>query len=291
MAKLFLAASSQHGLCDIDADLKVALPLGMPSALLGFLTSRWQDASDTTANSQHMRSAAKVRHENCGYWRQRADRIKDGRAAAKKGRDVVAASPKSGVNTITGEGLADALEGAQVVVDVANAPSFEAKAVLEFFQTSGRNLFAAEEAAGVGHHVALSVVGVDRPRAAIISAPSWPRRICRGVAECATRSCAQTQFFDSGRHAPRRRRRRRCHGRRGARGAAKRHDRDRRSERVRHSDVVGRYLRATGDARAVTADAQAPYFGAVLDDRSLTPGDNPRLGKTRFDDWLSHSKG
>lgn len=62
-------------------------------------------------------------------------------------------------------------------------------------------------------------------------------------------------------------------------------------ERVRLSDVVGRYLRATGDARAVTADAQAPYFGAVLDDRSLTPGDNPRLGKTRFDDWLSHSKG
>jgi uncharacterized protein YbjT (DUF2867 family) len=81
----------------------------------------------------------------------------------KKGHDVVAASPKSGVNTITGEGLADALKGAQVVVDVANSPSFEAKAVLEFFQTSGRNLFAAEKAAGVGHHVALSVVGIDRP--------------------------------------------------------------------------------------------------------------------------------
>ena len=81
----------------------------------------------------------------------------------RKGHEVVAASPKSGVNTITGEGLAAALTGAQVVVDVANSPSFEAKAVLEFFETSGRNLFAAETAAGVGHHVALSVVGVDRP--------------------------------------------------------------------------------------------------------------------------------
>jgi len=80
----------------------------------------------------------------------------------KKGHEVVAASPKSGVNTITGEGLADALAGAQVVVDLANSPSFEDKAVLEFFETSGRNLLAAEAAAGVGHHVALSVVGTDR---------------------------------------------------------------------------------------------------------------------------------
>ena len=80
----------------------------------------------------------------------------------KKGHDVVAASPKSGINTITGEGLADALAGAQVVIDLANSPSFEAKAVLEFFETSGRNLLAAEAAAGVRHHVALSVVGTDR---------------------------------------------------------------------------------------------------------------------------------
>ena len=80
----------------------------------------------------------------------------------QKGHEVVAASPNSGVNTITGEGLADALAGAQVVVDVANSPSFEDKAVLEFFQTAGRNLLAAEAAAGVGHHVALSVVGTDR---------------------------------------------------------------------------------------------------------------------------------
>ena len=80
----------------------------------------------------------------------------------EKGHEVVAASPDTGVNTITGEGLAEALEGARVVVDLANSPSFEDKAVLEFFETSGRNLLAAEAAAGVGHHVALSVVGADR---------------------------------------------------------------------------------------------------------------------------------
>ena len=95
----------------------------------------------------------------------------------KKGHDVVAASPNSGVNTITGEGLADALAGAQVVVDLANSPSFEAKPALEFFQTAGRNLLAAEATAGVGHHIALSVVAPTASRAAAISAPSWPRRI------------------------------------------------------------------------------------------------------------------
>jgi uncharacterized protein YbjT (DUF2867 family) len=80
----------------------------------------------------------------------------------QRGHEVVAASPSSGVNTITGEGLAEALTGAQVVVDVANSPSWEDTAVLDFFETSGRNLLAAEGAAGVGHHVALSVVGTDR---------------------------------------------------------------------------------------------------------------------------------
>src|SRR5438876_6404983 len=83
----------------------------------------------------------------------------------KQGHEVVAASPKSGVNTITGEGLTEALAGAQVVVDVANAPSWEDKAVLKFFETSGRNLLAAEKAAGVRHHVALSVVGTERLQA------------------------------------------------------------------------------------------------------------------------------
>ena len=80
----------------------------------------------------------------------------------RRGQEVVAASPSSGVNTVTGEGLAQALAGAQVVIDVSNAPSWEDNAVLAFFETSGRNLLAAEAAAGVGHHVALSVVGTDR---------------------------------------------------------------------------------------------------------------------------------
>jgi uncharacterized protein YbjT (DUF2867 family) len=81
---------------------------------------------------------------------------------SQQGHEVVAASPSSGVNAVTGEGLAQALAGARVVVDVANSPSFEDKAVLEFFETSGRNLLAAEATVGVGHHVALSVVGADR---------------------------------------------------------------------------------------------------------------------------------
>lgn len=122
----------------------------------------------------------------------------------KKGHDVVAASPKSGVNTITGEGLADALEGAQVVVDVANAPSFEAKAVLEFFQTSGRNLFAAEEAAGVGHHVVLSVVGVDRPPGSDYFRAKLAQEDLSRRPEFPTRSCAQRSFSNS--RAPSRRR-------------------------------------------------------------------------------------
>ena len=94
----------------------------------------------------------------------------------KKGHEVVAASPKSGVNAVTGEGLANALADAQVVVDVANSPSFEDKAVLDFFETSGRNLLAAEAAAGVTHHVALSVVGSERNPEAATSAPRWRRK-------------------------------------------------------------------------------------------------------------------
>ena len=92
------------------------------------------------------------------------------------GHEVVAASPKSGINSITGEGLKEAMTGAQVVVDLSNSPSFEDKAVLDFFETSGRNLFAAEGAAGVGHHVALSIVGIDRTPEMAISAPRSPRR-------------------------------------------------------------------------------------------------------------------
>jgi uncharacterized protein YbjT (DUF2867 family) len=114
----------------------------------------------------------------------------------QKGHGVVAASPSSGVNTITGEGLAAALASAKVVVDVANSPSFEDKAVLEFFETSGRNLLAAEAAAGVGHHVALSVVGTDRlPESGYLRAEMAQETLIKasGIPYTILRS---TQFFE-----------------------------------------------------------------------------------------------
>ena len=121
----------------------------------------------------------------------------------QKGHEVVAASPNTGVNTITGEGLAEALAGAQVVVDVANSPSFEDKAVLEFFETSGRNLLAAEAAAGVGHHVALSVVGTERlPESGYFRAKLAQEKLIKasGIPYTIVRA---TQFFEFvGRHRP-----------------------------------------------------------------------------------------
>ena len=224
------------------------------------------------------------------------------------GHDVVAASPSSGVNTITGEGLADALAGAQVVVDVANSPSFEDKAALEFFETSGRNLLAAEAAAGVGHHVALSVVGTDRllksgyfrakmAQEDLIKASKVPYTILRstqffeflsGIAQSGTDgqtvrlSPAFVQpvvsddvaaaLADVTLGAP-------VNGTVELAGP----------ERVRLDDLVRRFLRANQDARQVVADVYARYFGAELNDQSLTPGDNPRIGPTRFEDWLSRS--
>jgi uncharacterized protein YbjT (DUF2867 family) len=226
----------------------------------------------------------------------------------KKGHDVVAASPNSGVNAVTGEGLAEALAGAQVVIDVANSPSFEDKAVLAFFEASGRNLAAAEAAAGVKHHVALSVVGVDRPLGSgyfraklaqenLIKGSGIPYTIVRStqfyefmgaIAQAGTvgrtvrLSTAKMQpiaadnvadiLADVALAAP-------VNGTIEIAGP----------ERERLSDLVGRFLSATGDRRVVTADPHAPYFGAELDDRSLTPGDQPRLGAIRFDDWLSQS--
>ena len=166
----------------------------------------------------------------------------------QKGHEVVAASPASGVNTITGEGLAEALAGTQIVVDLANSPSFEDDAVLKFFETSGRNLLAAEAAAGVRHHVALSVVGSDRlPDSGYLRAKMAQERLIKasGIPYTIVRS---TQFFEfvSGiaQSAHRRangspvarpaaadhvRRRGRRHGRRHARRAGQRHHRDRRT--------------------------------------------------------------
>jgi uncharacterized protein YbjT (DUF2867 family) len=226
----------------------------------------------------------------------------------QSGHEVVAASPASGVNTITGEGLAEALAGAQVVVDVANAPSWEDKAVLEFFETSGRNLLAAEAAAGVGHHVALSVVGTERLLASgyfrakmaqekLIKASSVPYTIVRstqffefmgGIAQSGTvgqtvhLSPALVQpivsddvaaaMADVTVGAP-------VNGTIEIAGP----------ERVRLDELVGRFLRATQDPREVVTDVHARYSGVELNDQSLTPGDNPRIGATRFEDWLSRS--
>ena len=219
--------------------------------------------------------------------------------------EVLAASPSSGVNTVTGEGLAQALAGAQVVVDVANAPSWEDNAVLAFFETSGRNLLAAEAAAGVGHHVALSVVGTDRlltsgyfrakmAQENLIKASKIPYTILRsteffefvsGIAQSATDgqtvrlSPALVQPIASDDVAdaladiavgkP-------VNGRVEVAGP----------ERIRLDELVRRYLSAKRDARKVMTDVHARYFGTELNDQSLTPGDNPRIGKTRFKDWL-----
>ena len=226
----------------------------------------------------------------------------------EKGHEVVAASPNSGVNTITGEGLADALGGSQVVVDVANSPSFEDRAVLEFFQTSGRNLLAAETAAGVKHHVALSVVGTDRlpdsgylrakmAQESLIKASKIPYTIVRstqffefvnGIAQSATvgqtvrLSPAHLQpiasddvaaaLADVTLGAP-------MNGVIEIAGP----------ERIPLDELARRYLRTTNDPRQVVADAHARYFGTELNDQSLTPGDNPRLGSIRFEDWLSRA--
>jgi uncharacterized protein YbjT (DUF2867 family) len=226
----------------------------------------------------------------------------------QSGHEVVAASPASGVNTITGEGLAEALGGAQVVVDVANSPSWEDKAVLEFFETSGRNLLAAEAAAGVGHHVALSVVGTDRllengyfrakmAQENLIKASKIAYTIVRstqffefvsGIAQSGTvgqtvhLSPALVQpiasddvaaaMADVTLGAP-------VNGTIEIAGP----------ERVRLDELVGRFLSATQDPREVVTDVHARYFGVELNDQSLTPGDNPRIAPTRFEDWLSRS--
>src|SRR6516165_2505470 len=221
------------------------------------------------------------------------------------GHEVVAASRSSGINTITGEGLAKALTGAQVVVDVSNAPSWEDKAVLEFFETSGRNLLAAEAVAGVGHHVALSVVGTDHLLASgyfrakmaqenLIKASKIPFTIVRatqffefvsGIAQSATEGQTvrvppalmqpiaaddvAAVVADVALAKP-------LNGTFELAGP----------EPIRQDALVRQFLAATGDARTVTTDPKALYYGLEMNDQSLAPGDNPRIGPTRFEDWL-----
>jgi uncharacterized protein YbjT (DUF2867 family) len=222
------------------------------------------------------------------------------------GHEVAAASPASGVNTITGEGLAEALAGAQVVVDVANSPSFEDKAVLEFFETSGRNLLAAEATAGVGYHVGLSVVGADRlPENGYLRAKMAQEKLIK-TSRIPYTIIRSTQFFeflggivaqsetdgqtvrlspalvqpiasddvaaavaDATLGAP-------VNGTVEVAGP----------ERVSLAELVQRFLSAKQDPRKVIPDIHSRYFGTELNDQSLIPGDNARIGPTSFEAWL-----
>jgi uncharacterized protein YbjT (DUF2867 family) len=227
----------------------------------------------------------------------------------RRGHEVVPASPSTGVNTVTGQGLAEALIGTQVVVDVANAPSWEDSAVLAFFETSGRNLLAAEVVAGVGHHIALSVVGTDRLLASgyfrakmaqenLIKASKIPYTIVRatqffefvgGIAESA--SDGQTVRLPPALMRP-------IVSDDVAAALAdvavadplKRTVDLAGPETIRMDDVVRQFLVASGDTREVITDPQGRYFGIAVNDQSLIPGDNPRIGSTRFENWLSSSR-
>ncbi|RCW81925.1 SDR family oxidoreductase [Phyllobacterium bourgognense] len=222
-----------------------------------------------------------------------------------KGHEVVAASPASGVNTVTGEGLAETLTGANVVVDLANSPNFEDKAVMEFFEKSGRNLMAAETAAGVKHHLALSIVGTERlPESGYLRAKMAQEQIIKasGIPYTIVHS---TQFFEfmfgiaqSGVQGDK------IHLSPGMMqpifsddvadaltdyvlGAPlNRTVEIAGPEKIRMADAVGAYLRQIGDSREILVDSQTRYFGAVLNDSSLVPAAGARLGKVAFSEWV-----
>jgi len=224
------------------------------------------------------------------------------------GHEAVSASPSSGVNTLTGEGLTQALAGASVVVDVTNSPSWEDAAVMAFFDTSTRNLLAAERAAGAGHHVALSVVGADRmPDSGYMRAKVNQESLIKagGVPYSIVRA---TQFFEFlGGIAD--------SGGKGdtlrlptapmqpiaaddvaaaladvAVGAPLNATVELAGpEALPIAEFVGRFLAATGDKRKVIADPQALYYGAALHGLGIAPGPNPRLGPTRFEEWSRRS--
>lgn len=223
----------------------------------------------------------------------------------RAGHRVVLASPSQGVNTLTGQGLSQALAGADVVVDVSNSPSFEAQAVMDFFRTSTANLLAAEEKAGVRHHVALSVVGADRlpdngymrakvAQEALLREGRVPYTIVRATqffefltaiagdgkdGNAARVSSALFQPIAAGDVA-------KCLAE-----VAVREPRNGMLEvggpqRLPMSQAVQRALEAAGDGRPVVADAQALYFGTVLDDASLVTGDGAEAGDTTLEAWL-----
>jgi uncharacterized protein YbjT (DUF2867 family) len=224
------------------------------------------------------------------------------------GHDALAAAPDTGVNTLTGEGLAEALEGADVVVDVANAPVWDDAAALDFFQTSSRHLLAAELAAGVKHHVTLSVVGADRlPESGYLRAKVAQEQIVQTGSVPYTILRA-TQFFEFiGRIAESSLQDNIVHlapvfvqpesaddvvaalAEIAVSEPLNRIIELGGPEQFRLDELARRVLRANNDSRVVTADIHARYFGAELADHSLTPGSNARVAPTRFADWLRQS--
>lgn len=223
----------------------------------------------------------------------------------QKDHEVIAAAPSTGVNTLTGEGLAKAMTGAQVVIDVANAPDFSDDAVMAFFKTSGHNLLAAEKAAGVRHHVALSVVGSDRlpdsgylraklAQEELVRASGTPYTIIRstqffeflpGIAEAA--SNGQTVSLSPAHLQPVASEDVAALVSEVALSSPKNATIELAGpERIGLDDLVRHYLAAKHDTRKVVTDIRARYFGALLDDKSLTPGDNPHIGSTSFETWL-----
>ena len=224
------------------------------------------------------------------------------------GHDALPASPDTGVDIITGRGLAEALKGAEVVVDVSNAPDWGDAAVMDFFQTSARNILAAETAAGVRHHVALSVVGTDRLQGSGYFRAKLAQEEALKAAAIPVTILRATQFFefigriadfstaegtvmlppiliqpeaaddvaaalaDIAQRVP-------VNGTVELAGPV----------RFRLDELVRQYLRAKGDHRPVITDPQAPYFGLQLDAHALLPGENPRIGTVDFVDWLSQS--
>jgi uncharacterized protein YbjT (DUF2867 family) len=226
----------------------------------------------------------------------------------QRGHEAVAAAPDTGVNTLTGEGLADAVRGADVVLDVSNAPSWEDQAVLDFFVNSTTNQLAAEEAAGVGHHVALSIVGADRePDSGYLRAKVAQEKVIKESGRPYT-ILRSTQFFEFVR---------------GIAEAGADGDTIRLTnalfqpiaaddvaafatetalappangileiggpESIPLDELARRAMTHDGDPRTVIADPDARYYGARVSERSLTTGPDARLGSVHFDDWLAHS--
>jgi uncharacterized protein YbjT (DUF2867 family) len=226
----------------------------------------------------------------------------------QRGHEAIAAAPNTGVNTITGEGLKEVMVGTEVVIDLANAPSWEDKAVLEFFETSGRNLLNAETAAGVRHHIAVSIVGTDRTpdngyfrakvaQERLIEKSGLPYTIIRStqfmellrkIADSATEGRTvrvspglfqpiaaddvAAAVADVALAAPR-------NGIVEIAGP----------ERAPFDEIVARYLKAIGDPRTVVRDPEARYYGGRVEERSLVPLGDARLGRIGLDEWLRRS--